>query len=325
MPKGRPLGEPRLPMNSGHYRLHVKMISRRQGRAVCAAAAYRSGERIHDESYGVTFDYRPRTSIYDTEIRAPENVPKWATNRSQLWNRVEAFETRKNSQLAREFEVSLPQELPDHLKVEAVRSFVDQELVKRGMIADVCYHDFHGNKAHNPHAHILVTTRQLDGDTFAKKKTREWDKKDLLLHWRSAWAQHVNQILEQYGSETRIDHRSYAAQGIDLIPLHETRAVHYFNARQVATFQSELDGCDHSLAQLEADLLQAQELDKQHHLQTLIELGSQVARELNRQKTQPDKNTPATYKHAALELKQAEQEERTRLKLLLDQQRDPGR
>jgi len=39
-----------------------------------AAAAYRSGEKIHDEHYG-KIRLHARTSIYATEIRAPDHAP----------------------------------------------------------------------------------------------------------------------------------------------------------------------------------------------------------------------------------------------------------
>lgn len=44
--------------------------------------------------------------------------------------------------------------------------------------------------------------------------------------WRERWADHLNQHFEQKGYDARVDHRSYAAQGIDRMPqIHEGRAV----------------------------------------------------------------------------------------------------
>ena len=43
------------------YHLRASMISRSAGRSATGAAAYRSGEHIHDERTGLDFDYRARS------------------------------------------------------------------------------------------------------------------------------------------------------------------------------------------------------------------------------------------------------------------------
>src|SRR5690606_31464047 len=49
-------------------------------------------------------------------------------------------------------------------------------------------------------------------------KVGEWKRRDLLLHWREAWADHVNERLASLDIDARVDHRSLKAQGIDLKP-----------------------------------------------------------------------------------------------------------
>ena len=46
-----------------------------------------------------------------------------------------------------------------------------------GMIADVAFHNL---SSHNPHAHIMLTMRNIDKDGFSKKKNRDWNKRELL-------------------------------------------------------------------------------------------------------------------------------------------------
>lgn len=49
-----------------------------------------------------------------------------------------------------------------------------------------------------------------------------WNKKESLEEWRAAWEKLANAALESAGKAERIDHRSYAAQGIDRLPtIHE--------------------------------------------------------------------------------------------------------
>ena len=60
----------------------------------------------------------------------------------------------------------------------------------------------------------------MDENGFGAK-VREWNRTELLEHWREAWAVHVNERLAELGIEARIDHRSLEDQGIELEPQHK--------------------------------------------------------------------------------------------------------
>ena len=115
------------------YHLRASMISRSAGRSATGAAAYRAGELIHDARTGLDFDYRARSGVTHVEILAPDHAPEWVHDRSELWNRVEAAETRKNSQLAREIRVALPAELSHAQRVALVRDFCQRSFVDRAL------------------------------------------------------------------------------------------------------------------------------------------------------------------------------------------------
>lgn len=51
-----------------------------------------------------------------------------------------------------------------------------------------------------------------------KINTVDWNEQDKAEFWRSAWAELANKYLEQNAISERIDHRSFARQGIDKIP-----------------------------------------------------------------------------------------------------------
>jgi len=130
-----------------------------------AAAAYRSAGRLRDERQGIEHDFSRKRDVVHTEIIAPENAPDWMRDRDQLWNAVELVERRKDAQLAREIEVSLPRELDRDARLELVRGFVDREFVERGMIADVAVHEGRARDGlEQPHAHIMLTMRELTGN-----------------------------------------------------------------------------------------------------------------------------------------------------------------
>ena len=194
------------------YHLRASVISRSAGRSATAAAAYRSAAHIADRRTGLSFDYSKRGGVDHVEIIAPEHVPDWATDRAELWNRVEEAETRKNSQVAREIRVALPAELTHAQRVELVRDFCQREFVDRGMVADIALHaPGREGDDRNHHAHILLTTREIGPEGF-EAKNRGWNAVEVLEGWRKSWAQESNRALERFGIEDRIDHRTLVAQ-----------------------------------------------------------------------------------------------------------------
>ena len=243
------------------YHLRLKVVSRALGRAAkpgaamrrsaVAAAAYRSGERLYDTIQGRWFQF-DKPDVIHTEILAPDNVPvpEWVFDRQTLWNMVERAEKRVDAQVAREVEITLPRELSESQCIDLVRSFIRDQFVSQGMVADMAIHrpDASDGKE-QPHAHVLLTMRRLDSasDTgFSTKKERDWNEREDIARavadarkryndtelpedkvaleeleakrnvniWRAAWAQYANRCLEGIGSTARIDHRTLEAQGI---------------------------------------------------------------------------------------------------------------
>jgi hypothetical protein len=156
------------------------------------------------------FDYR-RKRVDSTEIIAPGGT---ALERAALWNAAEKSEKRVDAQVAREIEVALPGELSPADMRGLVRSFVQEQFVSRGMIADIAFHNLTGTGSSNPHAHILLTLRAWDGNGFGLKR-RDWNERTLCAEWRERWADHANAALRAAGQTARIDSRSLADQAAD--------------------------------------------------------------------------------------------------------------
>lgn len=224
------------------YHCSIKIISRGKGKSAVAAAAYRSGEKLTNQYDGIVHDYTRKGGVTHTEILLPSHAPLEFSDRNTLWNSVEKIEKSKNSQLAREIEIAIPKELSDEQQIGLVRQYVNDNFVSVGMCADFAIHD---KKDGNPHAHIMLTMRPLEknGQWGAKSKkeyitdengervklkngnfkikkvnTVDWNEQDKAELWRSAWAELANKYLEQNAISERIDHRSFARQGIDKIP-----------------------------------------------------------------------------------------------------------
>ncbi|UCI17888.1 Ti-type conjugative transfer relaxase TraA [Mesorhizobium sp. B2-1-8] len=200
------------------YHLHVKVIGRKTGSSAVASAAYRSASRLRDERIDRSHDFSAKRGVVHSAVMLPEGAPDVWNDRERLWNDVEAFEVRKDAQLAREVEFALPRELSQAQGIELARDFVQAEFVSRGMVADLNMHwDSAEDGSPKPHAHVMLTMRSLDENGFGPK-VRDWNQTELVERWRERWAELANERLAELDIDARIDHRSLEAQGIALEP-----------------------------------------------------------------------------------------------------------
>jgi Ti-type conjugative transfer relaxase TraA len=203
------------------YHFSAKVISRAAGSSALASAAYRSASRLHDQRLDRHHDFSNKAGVVHSEVMLPDGAPEHLSDRERLWNDVEAAEVRKDAQLAREIEFAIPREMTREQGIGLARAFVREEFVDRGMIADLNVHwDIGADGMAKPHAHVMLTLREVGGDGFGKKR-RDWNRTELLEKWRERWSEHVNAQLAELDIDARVDHRSLEAQGIDLEPQHK--------------------------------------------------------------------------------------------------------
>ena len=116
---------------------------------------------------------------------------------------------------------------------------------------------------HNPHAHVLLTMRAMDehgkwlpksrkvydldenGERIKlpsgrwkshKEDTVDWNDQKYCEIWRHEWEVIQNRYLEANDRPERVDLRSYARQGLDIIPtVHEGAAVRQMEKRGIQT------------------------------------------------------------------------------------------
>lgn len=203
------------------YHFSAKVVSRAKGSSAVAAAAYRSASRLFDQQHNRHHNFSNKAGVIHSEVLLPQGAPERLNDRTVLWNEVEAGEKRKDAQLAREVEFSIPREMNKKQGVALAREFVAEQFVKRGMIADL---NVHWDKAEDgspkPHAHVMLSMREVGPDGFGKK-VRDWNGTELLKDWREAWGWHANERMVELRIEARIDHRSHADRGIELEPQHK--------------------------------------------------------------------------------------------------------
>ncbi|NBD33262.1 MAG: MobA/MobL family protein [Cyanobacteria bacterium] len=244
------------------YHQNLKHISRGKGQSACAAAAYRSASKIYDQRLGQTHNYEKKQGVDYTEILAPSYAPPWVNNRAQLWNQVEKKETRINARPASELDIALPIELSQQQQIKLIKTFAQTTLVSRSLIVDLACHDL---DSHNPHAHLMFTTRKINEQGLGEKD-RDIKSKDFLNSLRQTWEEQANDALAQAKIPERIDHRSLEAQGIvTRVPqIHLGPDICQMRARGMSTDRGgeydEIEQTNANLAQLYQDL---EQLDQQ--------------------------------------------------------------
>ena len=107
------------------YHFHVTQIKRSAGQSAVAAAAYRSGEKLHSEYYGEDSDYTRKGGVICSEILLPSYAPSSFSDRETLWNAVEKAERGKNAQLAYSFDIALQNEFSMEENIDLARQFLD--------------------------------------------------------------------------------------------------------------------------------------------------------------------------------------------------------
>ena len=235
------------------YHLNMSNVSRAAGSSSCATLSYISGVAIHEERTNTTYSYGRAERVMCVGTLLPSSAPAAYQNPEKLFNAIEDFETAENARTAKKIEIALPREFDLATQRAVVEDYIKRNLNERGYAATYAIH--HDKDGNNPHAHILVANRQINqkGEWGGKRKMiyetdadgnrvplldkktgqqkvdshgrKQWkrinaevnplDEKKTLKDLRKAWADICNERLE---AADRIDHRSYADQGVDKIP-----------------------------------------------------------------------------------------------------------
>ena len=236
-----------------------------------AAAAYRAGEKLHSEYYGEISDYTRKGGVICSEILLPSHAPPEYADRETLWNAVEKAERGKKAQLAYSFDIALQNEFSMQENIDLARQFLSDNFVSRGMIVDFAVHqpDKENGGISNPHFHVMCPIRPIKPDgrwgnkqrreyvldehgervldeagnyVFNAVPTTDWGKPKTLEHWREQWAAMCNARFAEKGLNCRIDHRSFARQGVEQIPTqHEGPTVRAMEAKGIRTDKGDLN------------------------------------------------------------------------------------
>ena len=233
-------------METKSLHTHVDIVSRSTGESVIAKAAYNARDKLTDDYYGKTHDYSKKDDLVFSKIFLPEHIPKEFSKREYLWNEVEKIEKSKNSQLARNLLFTLPRELNEEDRIKLISEFIEENFTSKGMIADCNIHNpTASDNEEQPHAHILLTLREIDeqGNWKAKSKKEyildengekiklksgnyksrkvnlnDWNEPDKAKEWRENFSKKANEYLARNNIDKRIDPRTFGEQGREELP-----------------------------------------------------------------------------------------------------------
>ena len=253
------------------FHFHVTQIKRSAGQSAVASAAYRAGEKLHSEYYGEISDYTRKGGVICSEILLPSHAPPEYADRETLWNAVEKAERGKKAQLAYSFDIALQNEFSMQENIALARQFLSDNFVSRGMVVDFAVHspDKEDGGISNPHFHVMCPIRPIEPNgrwgnkqrreyvldehgervldeagnyVFNAVPTTDWGKPETLEAWRRAWAEMCNAKFAEKGLDCRIDHRSFARQGVEQIPTqHEGPTVRAMEAKGIRTDKGNLN------------------------------------------------------------------------------------
>lgn len=160
------------------------------------------------------------------------NLPAWAEDAKHFWKSADKNE-RINGRIYKELEISLPRELDAEQRVELVKDFMEKTLGDKFTYSYAIHVPLASDGMQNPHVHVMFSERKLDGierdevqffkrynaknpEKGGAQKDRYFNSKIFVSDVRMEWANHVNDYMEKMGLESRIDHRSYKEQGLEL-------------------------------------------------------------------------------------------------------------
>ncbi len=233
-------------METKSLHTHVDIVSRSKGHSVIAKAAYNARDKLKDDYYGKTHDYSKKDDLVFSKIFLPEHIPKEFSKREYIWNEVEKIEKSKNSQLARNLLFTLPRELNEEDRIKLISEFIEENFTSKGMIADCNIHNpTASDNEEQPHAHILLTLREIDEKGNWKPKSRkeyildengekiklksgnyksrkvnlnDWNEPDKAKEWRENFSKKANEYLARNNIQKRIDPRTFEEQGREELP-----------------------------------------------------------------------------------------------------------
>ncbi|MGP6151679.1 MobA/MobL family protein [Priestia flexa] len=174
--------------------------------------AYRVGMDLIDEKTGIKYERAnkgEKENIETVTLLSKDSSGKF-NDPAYFYNEIEKAEKRKDARYFKEIELSLFRELlPEENKKLALQ--LSQEIhQKYNLPVQINYHKLDSS---NPHAHIVIPLRPIEGEHFSSKKNRKINSKEFVKETRRAWHELANEKFKEKNLNLFVDHRSYQERG----------------------------------------------------------------------------------------------------------------
>ncbi|WP_176556198.1 AAA family ATPase [Rubellimicrobium rubrum] len=215
----------------------ARYLSRSSGGCAVRSACYNAREAITDLRTGERYSFAHREAPEHHTVLLPEGAEDRLAASQVLWNLAEAAERRSDAQVAREIVLALPADrgLTHDDRVALAESFAREHFVARGLAVQLDVHAPHAgggrgdeggavdsdgtgdaeSERANHHAHLLITTRRVEGDRLSARKARDLDPVVRTLggraavtdgaRWGELWRAHQDAFFAAHGLELRVD------------------------------------------------------------------------------------------------------------------------
>jgi hypothetical protein len=163
--------------------VRVRIIGRSKGGSLAHTVAYNERQQVKAERTDRTATWRvgatslATTTAYNAEraghlrhgVMLPEGASEKLRDTQALVTLMDSAEKRVDAQLAKEAVIALPADpgITDDDREELVRRFAQQQWVSKGLTVIYDLHRPHDGE--NEHAHVIISTRRLEGDHFGPK------------------------------------------------------------------------------------------------------------------------------------------------------------
>ncbi|MCW2247862.1 Ti-type conjugative transfer relaxase TraA [Azospirillum fermentarium] len=202
----------------------IRYVKRSEGGNACRSAAYNARSDVRCQRTGERFFFAHRDGVLHHEMLLPEGADARFADPEVLWNAAQAAEKRKDAQEARELLLALP--CNPELGLDDCRTlaaeFAAAHFVSKGVAVQLDIHAPHEGDT-NIHAHLLITTRRIEGAALSSAKARDLDPEVRRLkngkaavteaeRWGVAWREAQNLYFERMGLDIRVDETGIVPQ-----------------------------------------------------------------------------------------------------------------
>lgn len=195
----------------------AQYLSRRRAGNVVRQAAYNARTQLKDERTGIhTKNFRDQGTLEHDERILPHGADPRFLDASTLWSAAEFAERRRDARVGLELvlAISADQGISKADRIDMVRSFVRHHFVDKGLAVQINIHSRHDGNAretNNPHAHVLISMRRLEGDRFSRLQARDLEpvvrRGYVIEHesWGRTWGEFQDDWFVKHGKSVRVD------------------------------------------------------------------------------------------------------------------------